>query len=127
LGTPQDVHASIDLLPEPRAAREARGFIAEHLRDNVAEDVASTAVLLTSELVTNVVVHARSPMRLEVDLDAGRVRVAVVDAATAHPVPRVSHGGRLTGRGINLVATLSRKWGVEPEPQGKRVWFELPA
>lgn len=121
------MHASVDLLPEPRAAGTARHFVFDQLKPLVPDDVAETAMLLTSELVTNVIVHARTPMRLDVDLTDDSIRVAVVDDAPRQPALRRAHDARLTGRGMNLVAALATEWGVEPSPTGKTVWFELPA
>jgi anti-sigma regulatory factor (Ser/Thr protein kinase) len=123
------VHESITLPPEPRAAGEARHFVADHLRDVVGTEVADVAVLLTSELVTNVIVHAGTPMRLDVDFDQAdhAVRVAIADDAPRSPVRRRAGEGRMTGRGMHLVETLSSDWGVEPCGLGKTVWFELPA
>lgn len=121
------MRASIELPPEPRAAGAARHFVLDRLRGAVAEDVAETAVLLTSELVTNVVVHARTPMRLDVAVCDDAVRVAVVDDAPRTPALRRAHEARLTGRGMNLVDALARQWGVDPVPPGKKVWFELSA
>ena len=121
------MHDSLDLPPEPRAARVARLFVERQLRDLVAAEVAQIAVLLTSELVTNVVLHARSPMRLEVDLENHRLRVAVADRVPQQPRQRDTSDARMTGRGILLVAALAEGWGVDAAPTGKRVWFELPA
>jgi anti-sigma regulatory factor (Ser/Thr protein kinase) len=121
------VHDSIDLLPEPRAPGRAREFVSGRLRERVPEDIADVAVLLTSELVTNVVVHARTPMRLDLEVDDRTVRVGVLDEAPRTPALRRAHEARLTGRGMNLVAELAVQWGVDPIPPGKKVWFELPA
>lgn len=123
--TSEYVHLSTTLPPEPRAPRDARHFVADALRDEVPGDMAEVAVLLTSELVTNAVVHARTAMRLEVDLDAGTLRVGVVDEAPRTPALRRANDARLTGRGMNLVDALAGEWGVEPTPPGKKVWFEL--
>ena len=125
-GNTKGVHTSTNLPPEPRAAGDARRFVAQAL-GGVPSDTAEVAVLLTSELVTNVVVHARTPMRLDVDVEGDVVRVAVVDEATRTPALRRAHDARLTGRGMNLVDALAAQWGVEPDPPGKKVWFELPA
>lgn len=121
------MHQSIDLLPEPRAAGTARHFVFDQLQAHVGDDLAETAMLLTSELVTNVIVHARTPMRLDLDLTEDAIRVAVVDDAPRSPAIRRAHDARLTGRGMNLVDALATEWGVDPSPPGKKVWFELPA
>lgn len=121
------MHGSIELSPEPRAASEARHFVFDAVSPLVGEEVAEMAMLLTSELVTNVIVHARTPMRLDVDLTDEALRVAVVDAVPRQPALRRAHDARLTGRGMNLVEALSAQWGVEPSPPGKKVWFELTA
>lgn len=125
--TPGHVHESIELPPEPRSAATARHFVEERLGDAVPPAVAEVAVLLTSELVTNVIVHARTPLRVDVDVEPSEVRVAVADDAPRAPTLRRTHDARLTGRGMNLVETLAAEWGVEPTPQGKTVWFALPA
>jgi anti-sigma regulatory factor (Ser/Thr protein kinase) len=121
------VHQSIELPPEPRSASAARHFVEDRLRDHVPEDVAELAVLLTSELVTNVIVHAKTPLRLDLDAEPPSIRVAVADEAARTPTLRPVHDARLTGRGMNLVESLAAQWGVEPTPPGKTVWFELTA
>ncbi|HEV2889118.1 MAG TPA: ATP-binding protein [Frankiaceae bacterium] len=119
---------SITLQPEPSSAGEARLFVAEHTHGVLPDEVTEVAVLLTSELVTNVIVHARTPMRLSVDVDSSALRVALADEVSRAPVRRASEGiPRLTGRGMHLVEELSNHWGVEPTPAGKTVWFELSA
>jgi anti-sigma regulatory factor (Ser/Thr protein kinase) len=121
------VHTSIELPPDPRSAGAARHFVEDGLRGCVRADIAEIAVLLTSELVTNVIVHARTPLRLDLDTGDANVRVAVADDAPRSPTLRRSHDARLTGRGMNLVENLAEQWGVDPTPSGKSVWFELSA
>lgn len=119
---------SITLLPEPRSAGEARHFVADHATGVLPDEVTEVAILLTSELVTNVIVHARTPMLLSVDVEPSALRVAIADEVCREPVRRASEGTpRLTGRGMHLVEELSSDWGVEPTPAGKTVWFELSA
>ena len=125
--TPRIVRDSITLLPEPRAAGEARHFVAGRVADVLPPEVTEVAILLTSELVTNVIVHARTPMRLSVDVEPSALRVAIADDAPRTPVRRAGGDTRLTGRGMHLVEKLSNHWGVEPTPSGKTVWFELSA
>ncbi len=85
-----------------------------------------TAVLLTSEAVTNAVVHARSEVDLVVVADHPMARVEVYDADPSPPRPRVPDPYATTGRGIHVVEALAEAWGVEQVPgDGKCVWFEV--
>lgn len=106
----------------------ARGLVRDTLLEwGVAEDTADTAVLLTSEIATNAVLHARTPFTVSVRLVSGRVRIGVQDGSGARPV--VQHYGRTqtTGRGLRLLGTLAQEWGFDSLPGGgKAVWFELP-
>lgn len=123
--TQGNVHDWIALPPEPRSAGDARHFVEDHARNVLPDEITEVAVLLTSELVTNGIVHAGTPMRLDIDLDERHLRVALADQAPRAPQRRSLEGTRLTGRGIHLVETLARDWGVEPTPSGKTVWFEV--
>lgn len=125
--TPRKVRSSISLAPEPRSAGAARHFVEDYVRGHVSPETSDVAVLLTSELVTNVIVHARTPLRLDVFLEDAEVRVAVMDDVPQPPRRRNPADARMTGRGINLVATLAAAWGIDPTPPGKTVWFLLPA
>lgn len=85
------------------------------------------ALILVSELSSNVVVHAGTPMTLNVayDSDRGLVRIEVGDGSST--IPSVQDRGRLStsGRGLRLVDALASTWGVRPFAGGKVVWFEL--
>jgi len=83
--------------------------------------------LLTSELVTNSVVHAATTTDVTISYDGAAVRVAARDRSHATPVVSVPDPEAEGGRGVWLVATLSSTWGVEPLPDGKRVWFDIEA
>jgi len=95
---------------------------------------ADVAQLLTSELVTNAVLHpppsAAGDVRvtLVVDRQAEGLRVEVQDH-DPRPVPLVSRpeSFRESGWGLQLVAQLSSSWGSRelPDGSGKAVWFEL--
>jgi anti-sigma regulatory factor (Ser/Thr protein kinase) len=91
----------------------------------LTEEKLATAELLTSELVTNAVLHGRGEPVLAVDVENGRVRIAVHDDTTSVPV--VGNPGPLagSGRGMQLIESLAARWGVEPDARGKDVWFEL--
>jgi anti-sigma regulatory factor (Ser/Thr protein kinase) len=98
------------------------------LGDEVSNDFAEDAQLLTSELVTNAVMYAPSGCKVSAWYAAqDRVlRVEVSDGAADAPrmglaVPPT----QVSGRGLHIVASRSSDWGVEARPCGKSVWFEL--
>jgi anti-sigma regulatory factor (Ser/Thr protein kinase) len=114
----------LDLDARPIAAGRARRFVAEHAGD-IAGDGALT--LLTSELVTNGVLHARTHLRVGIATSRDHVLVTVADddgsGSLVIPPP---DDGRPSGRGLLLVDAIASQWGVFRHPGGKTVWFTLP-
>jgi anti-sigma regulatory factor (Ser/Thr protein kinase) len=89
-------------------------------------DVAQTAELLTSELVSNAVLHAQGSFELSVCGEEGEaIRIEVVDESPLRPVLAPPDGDVIAGRGLWLVDALAEEWGVEPSGHGKAVWFRL--
>ncbi|MDQ6782298.1 MAG: ATP-binding protein [Actinomycetota bacterium] len=84
------------------------------------------SVLLVSELATNAVLHARTPYTVTVSTVAPeRVRVAVTDDDPSPPIANLPGSDHATcGRGMYMVLSLAQRWGCEPVPGGKTVWFE---
>ena len=105
----------------------ARRFVRDVLKTRrVADGVVSTVELLTSEVVTNAIVHARSGPQLAVEVKEDSVRVAVRDLSPAAPVRRLGRLDDVSGRGVIIVDELASAWGVERERNGaKQVWFEV--
>ena len=89
------------------------------------DDLLETAVLLTSEVVTNAVQHARSAVELCLSRAEDRIRIAVVDSGSGLIRRRRVEAEDQSGRGTELVETLSDGWGMEREGGAKQVWFEL--
>ncbi|MFD8524241.1 SpoIIE family protein phosphatase [Streptomyces capillispiralis] len=109
----------------PGSVARARRFVRAALGD-VAPDLTDTAELLVSELVTNVVLHARTEAEVAVRVDGGTVRVRVGDGRPDRVlVPQGAPPYSGTGQGLPLVARLSSRHGVETGERGKTVWFEL--
>lgn len=117
--------------PVGEAVGEARRIVRSVLAgwgDDAA--VVQVAMLLTSELVTNAIVHA-SPhatdgrVGLTVDGDDEVARVEVADRYRGLPFARVPRVGRASGRGLLLLELLAARWGVTPGDEGKTVWFEI--
>lgn len=114
------------LEPVPESARTARDLVLETLTDVGRHDLIEAATLLVSEVVTNAIVHARTPIDLDVTAGALGLRVAVRDDSPTLPTQR--HYGRsaTTGRGLALVELMADRHGTDPDPSnGKTVWFEL--
>jgi anti-sigma regulatory factor (Ser/Thr protein kinase) len=134
---PDDLVASAAYQPEPTAAAAARRFVRDTLQAWVVTGAAADghglvddAVLLTSELVTNAVVHAGTPVQVICRLTGGAVEVVVRDGHPARLVPEAaerepSPTERTGGRGLLLPAALASAWGVAYGRTSKAVWFRL--
>src|SRR3954447_21931203 len=105
--------------------RAARVIVADELdRMTCLPEMVDVALLLTTELVTNAVVHAdTAAIVLVVDLRRGALLVEVGDDDPTSPAPLDRDVTALSGRGIALVAALASSWGVSPAAPGKTVWF----
>ncbi|MDH6625502.1 anti-sigma regulatory factor (Ser/Thr protein kinase) [Streptomyces sp. LBL] len=117
-----------------RAVPEARRALRELLRHWGRPGRAEVAELLTSELVTNALVHTDHDAVLTATVGPRGLRVEVRDFVARRPRLRVvnaddgTHGTHGTnGRGLVLVQSLADAWGVRPHGVGKAVWFELDA
>ena len=112
--------AALTLPANPESVRTARRFVAERVSGCPA-DVAADAVLLTSELATNCVMHARTDFVLQVLVDPGGVRVEIADQDP--DLPCLDDAG--DHRGLVLVRDLAAEWGAEraEDGRGKVVWF----
>lgn len=86
------------------------------------------AQLLTSELVTNAVLHAGTEVQVVVEAHGQTVHVEVIDLTRRQPVARFTPYDDLqTGRGLTLLDSVATSWGVNPLERGKSVWFDLDA
>ncbi|MGN6522592.1 MAG: PAS domain S-box protein [Actinomycetes bacterium] len=116
----------VTLPPAPESARQARRFVADVLTAVGADEFVDTATLLTSELVTNGIVHAHTELRLLVEATRAWVRVEVVDGNPMLPTRRGYDEQAQTGRGLEMVELLAADFGMQPlVDDGKRVWFRL--
>jgi anti-sigma regulatory factor (Ser/Thr protein kinase) len=109
------------------ARRHVRGVLSG---DGCSEDDVSSAVLLTSEVVTNAVLHGSAPIVLRLQHWGASLRVEVRDAGAAFG-PVSTRSEDLTaegGRGLALIESLATAWGRtvhDDVPIGKTVWFEI--
>lgn len=110
----------------PSSVGTARGVLRGAATGRLPSDVVDTAELLVSELVTNAVVHAGTPVDLEVAVvDHDTVVVQVTDGSVHAPAARPFDQTAGTGRGLLLIEELADHWGVTEMPDGKTVWFCL--
>lgn len=111
--------------PAPRAAAWARAAVRQAMAHGPFADRVDDACGAVTELVTNAVLHGREPLELVLECAADRLRVEVRDTSPVSPTFSVLDPTAVTGRGLLLVSALVDHWGVEPERDGKCVWFEL--
>ena len=109
----------------PHAAPEARALLRRMLTGGPFEDRLDDAQLAASELVTNAVLHGRQPVSIKVAVTDVCLRVEVVDGSPVSPSFSMLDPTAVTGRGLMIISAASDRWGVEPLPEGKVVWFEL--
>jgi anti-sigma regulatory factor (Ser/Thr protein kinase) len=104
----------------------ARRFVRDALSDQPRETV-EAAELMTSELATNSVLHAHSDFELTIHRSRREIRVEVSDRGGGQPIVRSPAPREQSGRGLQIVQGLAEDWGVSSSPDGKLVWFTLPA
>ncbi|BCJ54341.1 sulfate transporter [Actinoplanes sp. NBRC 14428] len=128
LGEPAPEHfLSLRLEPVMGAARRSRELVTEACARWEMPDRAGGACIVVTEMVNNVVAHARTSMTVLVGRHGGGMAVAVRDGSshipsfTGSPVPVTSYGGR----GMLLIDSVANRWGCLPVPDGKVVWASL--
>jgi anti-sigma regulatory factor (Ser/Thr protein kinase) len=122
------------LNPTPQSVGRVRRAVSTAAERAGAEPGSvALAALLVSEVVTNVVLHARTPYTVSVSGpeesgSRGRLRVAVSDRSAAMPSSRRHTPEATTGRGLRLLGSLAADHGVDIDQagSGKTVWFEVP-
>ena len=117
---------SDELLPVSGAARQARNVTTDACLRWDLPDLLAPACLVASELVSNVIDHARTMMTLRLTLRPRFLQIALRDGATAEPVRRDTDGSiGMRGRGLLLIEATAHSWGWLPTDDGKVVWASL--
>ncbi|MFF4019927.1 SpoIIE family protein phosphatase [Streptomyces sp. NPDC001843] len=124
---PEDI-ASWSLPEHPCAAGQAREYVRKQLAVWDLDDCVMTTELIVSELVGNVIRHGKGPIRLRLLRSASLVCEVYDGSLTTPRIRRATHTDE-GGRGLQLVAALSRRWGARYLHDGKCIWTEqeLPA
>ncbi|MGN6867684.1 MAG: ATP-binding protein [Solirubrobacteraceae bacterium] len=115
----------LQLLPTPHTPTVARRRLVERFGADLDSHALQDAQLLTSELVTNAVLHGRGPIELTMLLDETHLTVDVTDHGGGFE--RAARGPRaldaVGGHGLNIVDALASRWGIQHG--SSHVWFEL--
>ena len=134
-GAPSEALVRRTRLPnDRRTPAAARALVRSVLEETGQVGLLNEALLLTTELSTNAVVHANTELEIEVSADPGGLTVTVTDFASG-PVEQLTIGPRNEspdigevaerGRGLLLVDHFASRWGTVHEGDGKGVWFRL--
>lgn len=115
--------ATWDLPADPAVVTTAREQAMTRLSDWGLDDAAFTTELVISELITNAIRHARSPIQLRLIRDLTLI-CEVSDGSSTAPHPRRARDFDEGGRGLLLVSQLTQRWGSRQTPQGKTIWTE---
>ena len=116
----------VELDPEPASVGRARRFVAACVERLGLEVLGPDASLVISELTSNAVIHARTPVEVRLRALEGGIRIEVRDGVEHGPAP-ADDALAGPGLGLRVVARLASRWGVDPMPDGKIVWAELGA
>ncbi|MFI9641219.1 SpoIIE family protein phosphatase [Micromonospora sp. NPDC051925] len=124
----------VRLPADRRTPAAARAVVRSVLAEADLDELLNEALLLTTELSTNAVEHARTELDIEVVADRIGLTVTVSDFAVG-PVDELVVGIRndtdqigevsARGRGLLLVDHFASRWGTTYLPTGKGVWFRL--
>ncbi|MFE2629574.1 SpoIIE family protein phosphatase [Streptomyces sp. NPDC059374] len=123
--------AAASFEPVGRSVASARSFVRDTLQGWGFADIVDDAVVLTSELVTNAVVHAGTSADVLCLRSEDGVRIEVADRYPEREIPlqgspvNMGSPDREGGRGLQLCAALAGRWGVDYSPTHKQVWFQL--
>lgn len=134
-GTRQETHPCISGMQIQRhdlaSVKTARTFIRDKLRERGFLHIADDVGLMTSEIVTNALIHADSNVELRMREYPDRIRLEVRDSDPAPPIL----SGMATddeeilecehGRGLIIVDAIASGWGTSPSGRGKTVWLEM--
>ena len=106
--------------------REARIWVESVCRQWVVAPRCERLALVTSELVTNALVHGTGRIELDLTCSDRCVHLEVSDSGDAVVHPIDAGADALHGRGLQIVAALSDRWGTFRSPaRGTTVWAQV--
>ncbi|MFF3611783.1 SpoIIE family protein phosphatase [Streptomyces sp. NPDC002580] len=117
--------ATWDIPADPALVAPIRKQVADQLESRRLTETTFTAELVVSELVTNAIRYGEPPIRLRLIHDEETLICEVSDSSHTAPHLRRAKTFDEGGRGLLLVAQLTRRWGSRYTPEGKTIWAEL--
>ncbi|MFK0172715.1 SpoIIE family protein phosphatase [Streptomyces sp. NPDC090306] len=124
-GLPAGQVATWDVPSDPALVAPLRKQVVDRLDEWELSDAVFTAELVVSELVTNAIRYGARPIRLRLIHDATTLICEVSDSSHTAPHLRRARTFDEGGRGLLLVAQLTRRWGTRHTADGKTIWAEL--
>jgi anti-sigma regulatory factor (Ser/Thr protein kinase) len=116
----------LTLAPTVDSVGVGRRLVSQALSEWELDALAQTATLLTSEVLTNSLLHARTQIVLTVERSAPTaVTISVRDGSSVPPRLRQHARDATTGRGLELLDRLSTSWRVDEEDSGKTLTFTI--
>jgi anti-sigma regulatory factor (Ser/Thr protein kinase) len=109
--------------PQPASAAAARDFVGAAVTGTGVDR--ADAMLLTSELVSNAILHAHSDFAVRITIDDDDAVSVAVCNHTPELLPIAREPTATGGRGLALIEGIAQAWGFESSPDSKRVWFRL--
>jgi hypothetical protein len=120
-------HYELRIVAEPQRFAAVRKIVQAHLRHWELAELVAAAQLGVTELLGNVHRHVGPDQECRLSMEAyqGGLRLGVHDPSPVLPELHQPGVEDLSGRGLALVAALSKEWGAEQDGEGKVVWFAL--
>jgi anti-sigma regulatory factor (Ser/Thr protein kinase) len=116
----------LTLAPTVDSVGAGRRLVVEALSDWDLDGLIYTASLLTSEVITNSILHARTAIVLTVERSGtDTVTISVHDGSALLPRRRHHAGDATTGRGLELLDRLSQSWRMQKDGDGKTLTFTV--
>lgn len=118
------VHARASFGPTNDAPGRSRRFVREALAQWDAIDLVPVAQLVVSELVTNAVFHAVTPIDVHLSWTGETLRIEIHDGTSA--VPAITDAATERGGfGLRIVEQLVHDWGIIERHDGKAIWLTI--
>ncbi|MFC4532747.1 SpoIIE family protein phosphatase [Sphaerisporangium dianthi] len=118
-----DRFATWDVPADPARVSRARRLAMDQLHAWGLDELGFITELVVSELVTNAIRHAASPIRLRL-IRGNTLICEVSDGSSTAPHLRRARVFDEGGRGLLLVAQMTQGWGTRQTTSGKTIWCE---